>query len=248
MIYFSICTRKDKQPKSLSNLLNWISKDNSIDYSLSYDSKSIYEGHKYNIDQFKSFKGGLTDDDIIVLCHDDLDILSTQDQVKEYLQIARQPKTGFVGLCGASHYNVDGAWWNARNSGEARGFCFQGNDIQTMKPNYFGRSGQVIILDGIFLAITYKKLKEIGMDQPKYLSSGWDFYDVHMTFTSHQLGYNNYTVPILAMHESDGRMREGWFKAKEEFMMFHKREVPCKIPYNLTHGLPVETGENTWSI
>jgi hypothetical protein len=248
MIYFSICSRKDKQTRSLNKLVNWINQDNSLNYSIAYDAKSIYDGHTQNIEQFKSFKGGLTDDDIIVLIHDDLEILSTQDQVREYLQITRQPKTGFVGLCGACKFDVDGAWWNARTSGEARGFCFQGDDTQTMRPNYFGRSGQVIVLDGIFLAITYKKLKEIGLDQPKYLSDGWDFYDIHLTFSAHQNGYTNYTVPIITMHESNGQMRKGWFNSKEEFMMFHKKEIPCRIPYQNTHGLPIESGENTWSI
>ena len=242
MIYLSICTRQKEEDKVSNTLQSLIDYSNiaSIGYpkvdmkcKIATNAPSIYEGHTENINW--SF---LTDDDIVVFVHDDVEILSTPDKFKEYIEIARKPGVGFVGVAGAATFQKDGAWWTARNSGHARGFVWQGVDDQTMSPNYFGRSGQVIVLDGCLIAATYKTIKKVGLDQPAYLSSGWDFYDIHMTFTAHYKGYSNYVVPIMIRHESDGQMREGWYKAKDEFMKRWNKDIPCSLPMDKTNGLP----------
>lgn len=205
-----------------------------------YDAPSIYEGHQKNIDYFKTLN--MEDDDIIVMCHDDIDIISNESDLLRCLEIARKPNVGFVGLAGACRMPGDGAWWNARKTGDARGFVFQGTDPATMMPNYFGKCGQVVVLDGCFLAITYGKLKKVGIEQPDYLESGWDFYDIHMTYKAHLDGYSNFVVPIIAMHESPGHMREGWYTAKEKFMRYHTATLSySKLPADKTQGLPWNT-------
>jgi len=237
MIYFSICSRKDKQPKSLQKLINYSNQNEFTDIKVSYDSTSIYDGHKQNIEFFKESKI-LEDDDIIIMCHDDIDIISQPEELLKYLSLARKPGVGFLGLAGACHL-ADGAWWNARKTGEARGFVFQGTDKTTMVPNYFGRSGQVLVLDGCFLAATYKTIKNVGMDEPAYLETGWDFYDIHLTYKAYLDGFANYTVPIIAMHESSGQMREGWYNARKKFMNHHVSTLPyAKLMIDKTNGLP----------
>ena len=181
----------------------------------------------------------LEDGDIIVLCHDDLDILSKPADLIANLNVTRKPNVGFIGLAGSCYIPREGGWWNARNTGDARGFVFQGTDHASMSPNYFGKAGQAVILDGCFLAITYGNLKKIGLDQPDYLETGWDFYDIHLTYKAHLEGFSNYVVPIIAMHESPGMMREGWFEAREKFMRHHAGNVQySKLPTDKTHGLP----------
>ena len=236
MIYFSVCSRKEKEPNSLTKLIDWCNHQEYTRINIAYDSSSIYEGHKSNIEHFKSI--GLLNTDIIVLCHDDVDIISSPEKTKEYLNIAKKPGVGFVGVAGACSYDIDGAWWNARTKGAARGFVFQGSDPTTMTPNYFGRSGQVTVLDGCFIAATYETLQKVGLEQPTYLDTGWDFYDIHLTMKAHLDGLSNYVVPIIIMHESSGHMRQGWFSAKENFMRYHGRNIPCRIPTEKTHGLP----------
>ena len=108
-----------------------------------------------------------------------------------------------------------------------------------MTPNYFGPAGQVVVLDGCLIAATYKTLKDIGLSQPDYLSSGWDYYDIHMTFLAHYKGYANYVVPIMIRHESSGQMREGWYQAKNEFMRKWGVAIPCRLPVDKTQGLPI---------
>lgn len=239
MIYFSICSRKDKQPKSLKNLIDYSNQKEFMDIKISFDSTSIYEGHKQNIEFFKE-SSILEDDDIIVMCHDDLEIISQPEDLLKYLSVARKPGVGFVGLAGGCFLPTDGAWWNSRHSGGARGFVFQGVNKETMTPNYFGKSGQVIVLDGCFLAATHKTIKTVGLDEPEYLETGWDFYDIHLTYKAYLDGFVNYTVPIIAMHESSGQMREGWYNARGKFLKHHSSTLPySKLVVSKTDGLPV---------
>lgn len=237
MIYISICSRTSKKPKSLSKLINYSNSNDFTRINISYDSTSIYEGHKHNINFFK--KLNLEDDDIIVLCHDDIDILSRPEDLLQYLSITRKPGVGFVGLAGSCYLPTDGSWWNARKNGNARGFVFQGDDPVTMLPNYFGKSGQVVVLDGCFLAATYKTIKTVGLDEPDYLKTGWDFYDIHLTYKAHLDGFSNYTVPIIAMHESSGMMRKGWYDARNNFLRHHASTLPySKLIVDKTNGIP----------
>lgn len=237
MIYFSVCSRQSKQPKSLTKLVKYCNSNEFTRISVAYDASSIYEGHKQNIKFFKSLQ--MEDNDIIVLCHDDIDIISKSEDLLENLDVARRPGVGFVGVAGGCYLPRDGAWWNARKTGDARGFVFQGNDPATMLPNYFGKCGQVVVLDGCFLAITYSNLKKVGLEQPDYLETGWDFYDIHMTYKAHLDGFSNYVVPIITMHESPGMMREGWYVAKDKFMRHHASTVHhAKLPTDKTQGLP----------
>jgi len=237
MIYFSICSRLGKQPKSLSKLINYCNTNESTRIHISYDSTSIYEGHKHNINFFKTLN--LEDKDIIVLCHDDIDIISNHTKLLQYLSVCRKPGVGFVGLAGGCYIPQDGMWWNTRKTGSARGFVFQGSNPETMVPNYFGKAGQVVVLDGCFLACTYENLKKIGLDEPDYLDTGWDFYDIHMTYKAHLDGFSNYVVPIIAMHESSGIMRDGWYTAKEKFMRHHASTINySRLPVDKTQGLP----------
>lgn len=243
MIYLSVCSRKDKQPKALELLKQWVysHKPSHFEIIINYDSPSIYEGHKKNVIAMTNHMAGIEDDDIVVLCHDDVEIISNPQVMTDLLYLANRPGVGFLGVAGACRFDnlsMQGAWWNSRVTGEARGFVFQGTDPTTMMPNYFGKSGQVVVLDGCFLACSYKTLKTIGLDKPHYLSSDWDFYDIHLTFKAHLMGMNNYVIPAIIRHESPGLMREGWFKAKEQFLKYHAGNLPCMIPVDKTNGLP----------
>lgn len=236
-IYFSVCTRQNKIPSSLKLLEGYVERNEGLHLSICYDAKSIYEGHLSNLQKLP-----VNPNDIIVLCHDDLEILSDIDTFKKYLSLCLLPNTGFVGVAGSTRFDkeIKGMWWAARSSGETRGFVFQGESIETLNPNYFGPAGQVVALDGCFLAIQYKKLMDIGLSKPDYLTSGWDIYDLHLTIKSHYLGYNNYAVPVLTKHESPGVMREGWFESIKQFLDHHyyNKVLPIKLNYANTNRLP----------
>lgn len=242
-IILSICSRLNKESKSLSSIKDYVNKTPShIDMriAVAYDAPSIYQGHTQNLDWIQQ-QYKLEDDDIIVMCHDDIQIMSNHHEFERLLQTCLKANVGFVGVAGSTYYDatkIGGAWWNARHMGAARGFVFQGQDEVFMTPNYFGPYGQVVCLDGCFLACSYKTLKAITLSRPSYLSGPWDFYDIHMTSKAHLLGYSNYAVPIIIRHESPGEMRQEWYKAKDEFVKTHRSQLPIILIHNKTHGLP----------
>ena len=119
MIYFSVCSRTGKQPKSLAKLINYSNRNEFTRINVTYDASSIYEGHKKNIEFFKTLN--MEDNDIIVLCHDDIDIISNHEDLLKYLEVTRKPNVGFVGIAGSTYLPHDGAWWNARSTNDARG-------------------------------------------------------------------------------------------------------------------------------
>lgn len=205
---------------------------------MSWDSKSIYEGHKQNI--LSTHK----DDDILVLCHDDISILSNYQDFFKYLDVCKKPGVGIVGVAGCTTLNDRAIWWESRaDNWKSRGFVFQSDDSkkdpnQTMKPNYFGECGQVVALDGCFMAATIGTWRKIGLDQPSHLTSGWDFYDIHLSLTAHLMGLNNYVVPIIVRHGSVGTMRPEWYTTRDEFVKFHKANLPCVLNKEKTNGLP----------
>ena len=60
-----------------------------------------------------------------------------------------------------------------------------------------------------------------------------------MTYKAHLDGFSNYVVPIIAMHESSGIMRDGWYTAKEKFMRHHASTINySRLPVDKTQGLP----------
>lgn len=236
-ILVSVCSRKDSVPVSLNRLEGWIMRDPTDRFGLrvAYDAPSIYEGHASNINI-----GRLDDSDIIVLCHDDIEILSDHLTVARLLEYATKPNVGFLGVAGATTLMAEPIWWNSRTFGNTRGMVFQGKDLTTMTPNYFGESGQVVVLDGCFLAASAKTLKEIKLEKPSYINEGnWDFYDIHLTSKAFLAGKTNWTVPILIKHESPGEVRVGWFRAKQDFKKEHCGNLPLTITKVNTNGYPV---------
>lgn len=197
------------------------------------NTKSFYSGHQQNLKTIH-----LQENDIILMLHDDIKIISDRDSFVDYISLCKLHNIGFLCLAGCTYFDKPGLWWNARNIGASRGFVFQGLDEENMTPNMFGPHGQIVCGDGCFLACSYKTLKLVGLDQPEYLSSGWDFYDIHLTLKAHLMGLNNYTVPIICKHESAGNMRQDWYTARDQFLKHHYNNLPVRLNYDKTNGLP----------
>ena len=246
MIYLSVCSRRENTPKELETLTDLVDGEGYIandgdgylvdSYVLleAYDAESIYKGHQSNLASVKDLK----DTDIIVFLHDDVEVISNSWALGEALEVCRKPGVGFVGVAGAVNLGRDAIWWNSRQTGEGRGFVFQGDENHNMTPNYFGPCGQVVALDGCLIAATYETVKKVGLDQPDYLTSKWDFYDLHMTLTAHLEGLNNFVVPAIIRHASPGTPRDGWQQSRQEFIKKHGKYLPCKLPLEKTLGLP----------
>lgn len=221
-----ICSRSLNKPQGFDRLIHYYSIA-GINTLVKLDQSSIFNG--YN-DGFNNLELD-SDDDIVILCHDDIEIISDRDEFKSILfQSLNTPKTGFVGPAGTTLLDKDATWWEVekRRQGFHRGFVFQGKDRTSMTPNYFGPYGNVVCLDGCFLAAKAKTLKEVGLSKPSYLKEDFDFYDIHYTLTAYNMGYFNKVVPIVLMHNSIGEMRASWYTNRGCFQKEHRLPIGCK--------------------
>lgn len=191
------------------------------------NQESIFEAHKKAYDKVNP-----DPEDIIILCHDDILILSDKQAFQDFLGNVSNEKIGFIGVAGTTRLESDAVWWDHTRWGKGmhRGFIFHGNNLQNAQPTHFGPHGSVAVLDGVFLACKAKTLAKYGMKKPPYFDGNWDFYDLHYTAAAFEDGLVNCTVPILIMHASIGNLagRDSWHKNKAQFIKMHTFPIVCK--------------------
>lgn len=225
-IFSIICTRdKDLSPIT-SKLVHTLS-SYGVSVKLLVNQKSI----------FKAYKKGLTscdakEEDIIIYCHDDLEIKTPYTEFILALAKCTMKETGIVGPAGTTFLGRDAVWWNQENwqSGYHRGLVSHINkENGEIYGTHYGPHGQVVALDGLFLAARKEVWEAVGVEKPQYFKGEWDFYDIHYTTKSHSLGYKNYTVPIDLIHHSGGELvgRDSWHKNRESFIK--NTRLPLKI-------------------
>jgi len=189
---------------------------------ISYEAPSMFSGYQNAFDVLKP-----SDEDIVVMCHDDIEILSDGNEYKKLLEESlSDPQVGFVGVAGTTYLDRDAVWWepNRRARGLHSGFVFQGEETRHMVLNWFGPWRNVVVLDGCFMAAKARTMKRVGFDKPQQFPGNWDFYDLHYTMTAFDMGCVNKTLPIILLHNSSGNIvgRESWQANRMEFMKMHR--------------------------
>lgn len=192
----------------------------NVNFNFLVGQSSIFEAYSTII---KS--PSIDDEDIVILCHDDIDILTPYNQFPYILKHALYPKSiGFVGVAGTTNLTENAVWWDREqwNLGNHRGFVFHGDDHLEMVPTHYGHpyNAQVAILDGLFLAAKAKVLRDIGLEKPVNFEGEWDYYDIVYTKRAHENGYENHVLPLLIRHASFGDLagRESWYKNRDSFI------------------------------
>ena len=215
MIYAFTCTRSKEFSNTTKNLSSYLSSA-GVKTKFLVNQKSIFGGYA---NAFKKFD--IQDNDIVIMCHDDVEILTDK---KVFIDIIAntclQRETGFIGVAGTTLLSANAVWWdhNLWHQGKHRGHVFHGKDILESDSTYYGKPGQVVCMDGLFLAARGEVLKDIGLDKPDYFEGDWDFYDIHYTVSAHKKGYKNKVVPIQILHNSHGSPREPWEKNRQAFI------------------------------
>ena len=219
-----IPTRSQILSPTAQKLVSYLS-SLDIDVKLLINEKSIFEAYEKG---FKSLNAD--DDDIVIFCHDDIDIITSPEEFKEELVRATGVKNaGFVGVAGAAKLSKQCVWWQPEN--KLRGFSFHGPSRSEMYPTYFGRlQAKVLVLDGLFLAVKAKVLKNISMKKPAQFKGEWDFYDLEYTLRAYEAGYDNWVVPIILRHESPGELvgRDSWHQNRLVFSNSHMFPMEIK--------------------
>ena len=216
-IFAVICTRDKNLKEVTSNLISTLS-SYKVDVKLLVNQSSIFNAYQKGVN-----KCDADPEDIIILCHDDIKILSTYPQFIAALGKCALKETGIVGPAGTTNLEEDAVWWNHDrwHAGYHRGFVkHYSNEQEAIHDTHYGPHGQVVALDGLFLAARKEVWEKIELSKPKYFEGDWDFYDIHYTIKAHQLEYKNYTVPIDMIHYSGGELvgRDSWHKNRQAFI------------------------------
>ena len=227
-IHSLTCTRSEKLSDTTSDLLEYFDRC-GIQSKLLINQTSIFDAYDKGIDDLDA-----DFDDIIILCHDDIQILSDP---KVFTQLLKErlskSNTGFVGVAGTRVFAKTAVWWDMDNwkAGAHSGYIFHGNTLEDMTPTYFGKLGEVVVLDGVFLAATKRTLRAIQITKPRSFPGPWDFYDIYYTFQAYTKKKKNYTLPIQIRHESHGELagRDSWHQNRDAFTSILGKFLPASL-------------------
>jgi len=191
------------------------------------NQKSIFSGYQKAFDKVNP-----NDTDIFILCHDDIEINENPKDIVNAISIVNAEGYGFAGLAGTKLLGKDAVWWNHERWGQGH----HSGQVQhldkkegTFYATEYGPVSKVVVLDGLFLSASAKTLREVKLEKPSYLKGGWDFYDLHYTFTAFEKGLKNVTVPLKIAHHSSGELvgRHGWNENRMAFINNH--HLPARI-------------------
>lgn len=223
MIYAFICTRSKDLTDTAKRLSTYLS-EAGVAVKFLVKQPTIFHGYETAF-----IKNEVKDDDIVILCHDDIEILSSQWVFKQCLLETLKHDTGFIGVAGTKTLTKDAIWWNQEmwQQRQHTGIVWHGPDPISAEATYYGPYGQAVVMDGLFLAASGKTLREVKLGHPDYLTGGWDYYDLHYTMTAHKKGLKNKTVPINILHNSKGEIvgRNSWHTNREAFIRRHKLPI-----------------------
>lgn len=224
--YAIICTRTEKEKEAQSSfdrLLDYLSRA-KVEPVLMYDQESIFTGYTNGIKKIEETTS-LVNNDIVIFCHDDIEILNDPVTFNHLLeQHLNDTKVGFVGPAGAAILKENAVWWDKEvwNSGGLRGLVIHGDYLRKSVPTTFGRYGDTIVLDGLFMAAKYKTIKQLDLKKPDSFVGNWDFYDLWYTWQAYQLSKakHNKAVPLLICHKSVGMGATGkeWDESRLAFI------------------------------
>lgn len=225
-IHAFICTRSINNSSTTDNLLDYLVRAGVTPHLL-VNKASIFNAYA---DELKL----ITDpEDIIILCHDDIEILNDiQTFISELKDNLSNPNCGFVGVAGTSKLTTGAIWWESEMWKEGRhsGSVFHGKHRSQMGNTFYGMPANCVVMDGLFLAAKARTLNKIGLEKPKQFPGDWDFYDLYYTATAYEAGYYNKVVPILLRHESIGELagRDSWHDNRKKFIQMFRLPLSCR--------------------
>ena len=175
--------------KTLKGEATWIQEDNTNALAKCYN-KAIDFAIEEDVDN-------------LILVHDDVIL---ENYSTERLDNLMQ-KFDVVGVAGTTQVKLQSpALWHIMGggfgSGNLHGAVAHG-DGKTKHMTAFGPNPKrVVLLDGVFLAISKKVFKKIRFDES--CPAKWHFYDLDYTMQCHKAGFKLGVGDILITHQSPG--------------------------------------------
>jgi hypothetical protein len=185
----------------------------------------------------KAYNRGLSQatNDIVVFCHDDIEIQTKQWATKLLKLFTRNPEYGILGVAGTKHLPSSGMWWENKN--KMYGRVAHTHEGKTWLSSYSADLNQnieeTVIVDGVFFAIDKTKIKKTFNETVE----GFHFYDVTFCFENYLEGVKvGVSTVIRINHKSIGMTNEQWEENRTKFAETFKNNLPVNIKKTLRKG------------
>jgi hypothetical protein len=181
------------------------------------------------------YNKGLNDasSDIVVFCHDDV-LFETKNWGEKVLKaFEKNPEYGILGVAGTDHM-ISGMWWEIRNSTHGTVKHTDGTKVWVSKysQNYGNELKEMIVVDGLFIAVNRTRIKNIFDTQFK----GFHFYDLPFCLSNHINGVKIGLISnILILHKSVGQVNEQWGENKTLFEEIYGNQLPICLNKDNAH-------------
>jgi len=166
--------------------------------------------------------------DIVVLCHDDLefDTKNWADKILKHFQ--KEPDYGILGLAGTKYLDSNAKWWEVFNT--MYGVVNHKHEgkkwTSTYSKDIGNKLNDVIIVDGLFIALNKKQIKHNFDESIK----GFHFYDLGFCLPNYldkvKIGV---MYDIRVTHLSIGQTNEQWENNRIEFSKKYENSLPIDI-------------------
>lgn len=185
----------------------------------------------------KAYNRGLKQatNNIVVFCHDDLEIETKQWGNKLLKQFEKHSDYGIIGVAGTKFMSTSGQWWENRKKMYGRvSHTHEGKTwLSSYSPDLGQEIEEVVTVDGVFFAIDKTKINVEFNETVE----GFHFYDVTFCFENYLKGVKIGVITSIRInHKSIGMTNEQWDANRVKFSETFKDNLPVSIKKVLRKG------------
>lgn len=173
--------------------------------------------------------------DIVVFCHDDLTIETTNWGNKLIKLYEKNPEYGIIGVAGTKYMSSTGRWWDKRKAMYGRvQHTHEGKTwLNSYSDDIHNKIEETVIVDGLFFAL-HKKRIVYNFDET---FEGFHFYDVGFCFRNYINGVKiGIVTNIRINHLSIGMTNDAWEANRIKFAELYKHNLPVTIKKTFNKG------------
>jgi len=179
--------------------------------------------------------------DIVVLCHDDLYFEKKNWGNKVLKHFKRNPEYGILGVAGTKFFPESARWWEI--SEEMLGIVNHQQGEKKWTNQYSESKGNklddTVIVDGLFIALDKTKIKHTFDES----FDGFHFYDLGFSFKNHISGVKiGVFYDVRITHLSIGQTNDKWENNRLKFLSMYKDKLPILLPTKFNKK-PIKKGE-----
>jgi len=222
------CTQKTKEefketPLGQSINANRLNLDACIYYENTNGMPQMY--NQFIENEIKYLDSDLYSNTYVVFVHDDMYINDAfiHDKLTEGFKTF-----DILGLAGSNYFSIKRepcCWHNSPKeswSGSVMHPVKDGDDKNFIVTTFGPWPKEVIVLDGLFIAVNLNKLGDVRFDE----NFTFDFYDTSFGIRAHQAGLKLGTTPILCTHMSHGAgiLKQSYKDAQAKFKQLYQKD------------------------